>query len=80
MVFVLSEDGRILYRVNAGKGLVEALDLRGIGFGDVYIRRDFARSFAIENEVTFCFGVGPDVVEINVTKAQWRKVDVDLAA
>jgi hypothetical protein len=80
MVFVWSEDGRILYRVNTEKGLVEALDLRGIGFGDVYIRRNFVRSFAIKDEVTFCFGFGPDVVEVSLTKAQWRKVGVGLAA
>lgn len=80
MVFVWSEDGRILYRVNTDKRLVEALDLRGIGFGDVYVRRNFVRSFAIKNEDTFCFGFGPDVVEVSLTRAQWRKVDVSLAA
>ena len=80
MVFVWSEDGRILYRVNTEKGLVEALDLRGIGFGDVYVRRNFVRSFAIKNEDTLCFGFGPDVVEVSLTKAQWRKVEVSLAA
>jgi len=66
MVFVWSEDGRILYRVNTDKELVEALDLRGIGFGDVYVRRNFVRSFAIKNEDTFCFAFGPDVVEVSL--------------
>jgi hypothetical protein len=80
MVFVWSEDGRILYRVNTDKRMVEALDLRGIGFGDVYVRRSFVRSLAIKDENTFCFGFGPDVVEVSMKKARWRKVDVGLAA
>jgi len=80
MLYVWSEDGRFLYRINTDQGLVESLDLRGIGFGDVYIRRDFVRSFAVKDDVTFCFGFGPEVVEVSLMKAQWRKVDVRLAA
>ncbi len=74
LVFVWSEDGKILYRVKAGSESVDAIDLRSVGFGDVYIRRDFVRSFAIENERTFCFGFGPDVVEISLANVQWKKV------
>jgi SIR2-like domain len=37
-------------------------------------RRDFVRSFAIEDERTFCFGFGPEVVEISLANAQWKKV------
>lgn len=73
-VFVWSEDGKILYRVNTESETVEAIDLRSVGFGDVYVRRDFVRSFAIENETTFCFGFGPDVVELSLAHAQWRRV------
>jgi hypothetical protein len=80
MLFVWSEDGCILYRVNTDSRMVEALELREIGFGDVYVRRSFVRSFAIKDENTFCFGFGPDVVEVSMTKARWHKVDVDLAA
>lgn len=79
MVFVWSEDGRILYRISTDKRMVEALDLRGIGFGDVYVRRSFVRTFAIKDENTFCFGFGPDVVEVSIAKARWRKVEVNLA-
>ncbi|MGB7283827.1 MAG: hypothetical protein WBE13_16295, partial [Candidatus Acidiferrum sp.] len=74
LVFVWSEDGRILYRVNTESGTVDAIDLGSVGFGDVYIRRDFVRSFAIENKSTLCFAFGPDVVELSLTKAQWKRV------
>lgn len=74
VVFVWSEDGKILYRVKPESESVDAIDLRSVGFGDVYIRRDFVRSFAIEDEKTFCFGLGPDVVEISLANAQWTKV------
>lgn len=78
LVYVWSEDGRILYRMNPDKGLVEALDLKEIGFGDLYIRRNFTRTFAIKDETTFWFGFGPEVVEISLMKAQWHRVDVSL--
>jgi len=74
LIFVWSEDGEILYRVKVDSESVDAVDLRSVGFGDVYIRRHFVRSFAIEDEKTFCFGFGPDVVEISLTNAQWKKV------
>jgi hypothetical protein len=78
LIFIWSEDGRIVYKVNTENGVVEELDLRGVGFGDLYIRRDFGRTFAIANDTTFCFGFGPEVVEISLTKAHWRKSGVNL--
>jgi hypothetical protein len=74
LVFVWSQDGRILYRVNSDTGIVDAVDLRDVGFRDAYVRRDDNRSFAMKDAVTGFFGFGPEVVEISLVRARWRKV------
>jgi len=80
LVFVWSQDGRILYRVNSDTGMIDELDLRDVGFGDAYIRREDTRSFAMKDAVTGFFGFGPDIVEISLVRARWRKVKAGILA
>jgi hypothetical protein len=46
-VFVWSEDGQMLYRLDAASGHTEALDLRDVGFGDTFIRRFDTRTMTL---------------------------------
>jgi hypothetical protein len=80
LVFVWSQDGRILCRVNSDTGMIDQLDLRDVGFGDAYIRREDTRSFAMKDAVTGFFGFGPDIVEISLVRARWRKVKAGILA
>jgi Caspase domain len=73
-LFVWSEDGQILYRVDVGTGLTEALDLRDVGFGDSYIRRFETRTMALSGAGDAYFGFGSDVVELNLRQAKWHAV------
>jgi hypothetical protein len=79
LVYIWSEDGRILYRVDSDPGRADALDLRDVGFGDVYVRRDFTRSFTMENSLTCYFGFGPDVVRVSLAKARWQAMSKVIA-
>jgi hypothetical protein len=73
-VFVWSEDGRILYRLDAGTGEADALDLRDLGFGDVYVTREDTRSFAMRDLHSGFFGFGPDIVELSLDHASWHRM------
>jgi hypothetical protein len=75
VVFVWSEDGRILYRLNTDSGSAEALDLRDIGFGDAYVRREGALGLAMEDLSTAYFGFGPEVLRLSLAGARWRKIE-----
>jgi len=59
-LFVWSEDGQMLYRLNAATGLTESLDLRDVGFGDVFIRRGRHPHHGDERPIHrfFCFRIG----------------------
>lgn len=74
-VFVWSEDGQILYRLAAGTGLTQSLDLRDVGFGDSYVRRFDTRTMALSGADAAFFGFGRDVVELNLRSAQWRPIN-----
>jgi hypothetical protein len=80
LLYVWSEDGRMLYRLDTNTGKADALDLRDVGFGDAYIRRDFTRSFAMQDAVTCYFGFGPDVVSVSLVKAYWRAISETIVA
>ena len=73
-LFVWSEDGQMLYRVDVGTGLTEALDLRDVGFGDSYIRRFNTRTMAFSGTGDAYFAFGSEVVKLNLRQAKWRAV------
>jgi hypothetical protein len=70
-LFVWSEDGQMLYRLNAASGLTESLDLRDVGFGDVFIRREDTRTMAMSGPSTAFFAFGSDVVRLDLRDARW---------
>ncbi len=70
-LFVWSEDGQMLYRLNATSGLTESLDLRDVGFGDVFIRREDTRTMAMSGPSTAFFAFGSDVVRLDLRDARW---------
>ena len=55
-------------------GSAEALDLQDIGFGDVYVRREGALGLALKDWATAYFGFGPEVLQLSLSKARWRKI------
>jgi hypothetical protein len=71
-VYVWSEDGQMLYRLNAANGSAESLDLRDVGFGDVFIRREDTRTMAMNGAYTGFFAFGSDVVQLDLRNAHWR--------
>lgn len=74
-LFVWSEDGQALYRLDVATGLAQSLDLRDVGFGDSFIRRFDTRTMALSGGDAAYFGFGSDVVELNLRTAKWRSMN-----
>jgi hypothetical protein len=70
-LYVISEDGRMLYRLRNLQA-IEQIDLIGAGLGDSYIRRFGSRAFRVLADETALVGMGPVLVRVGLQSADWR--------
>jgi hypothetical protein len=71
--YLLSEDGRRLYRLDANEA-VDDLDLTDVGVGDAFIRHFGQRGMRIDSERRLLLAFGNMLVRVELRNAQWTRI------